>query len=286
MKTLVQISDPHLSPAHGFFHGNFTVVVDAINRRAPDLVVSSGDLSINGPETVDDLAFARWCHDRIDAPVLFLPGNHDIGEEPGGEHLHQPLTAERLTAWRKHFGDHRWHRDVEAWRLIGLNSQLFNTGTAEEADQWAWLQALLEEADGPIGVFLHKPVHDRDPQQPPDPRNVVWPPAGERLTALFQARGVRFVASGHRHQRRVRNIGGISHIWCPSTAFMPTTPEPECDPALGFLEFTFDGADYSVAFHAPEGLTPHVLGPLKENGRYAFLKDVPPRPVEVGWRGA
>jgi 3',5'-cyclic AMP phosphodiesterase CpdA len=283
MHRLIQISDPHLSPRHGFFHGNFERVTEAVNRLAPDLVVSSGDLTVNGPEAPDDLAFARWCHDRIAAPVLFLPGNHDVGEEPGGEHLHQPISASRLEAWIAHFGRHRWRAELGRWRLLGVNSQLFNSELPEEAEQWTWLEAALGDRGGPVGVFLHKPLYEHDPTLPPDPRNTASPVALDRLERLFRDGGVRFVASGHRHQRRILRIGGIDHVWCPSTAFMPSEPVPGCDPSLGLLEFTFDGDGYAVAFHAPEGLTPHVLGPLKENGRYPFLKDVPPRPVAIPW---
>ncbi|MBI1181617.1 MAG: metallophosphoesterase [Alphaproteobacteria bacterium] len=284
MKTLIQISDPHLSPRHGFFHANFMRVADAINAMTPHLVVSSGDLSVNGPEAVDDLAFARWCHGHVAAPVLFLPGNHDVGEEPGGEHLHQPLTDARMAAWREHFGADRWVADLESWRLVGLNSQLFNTGMAAEATQWEWLTETLDAHDGPFGLFLHKPVFDHDPDAEQDPRNTVAPEARERLLVLLDAYPVRFVASGHRHQRRILERRGVRHIWCPSTAFMPTEPAPGCDPALGLLEFRFERDDVGVTFHAPDGLEPHILGPLKENGRHEFLKDVPPRPVDVAWR--
>jgi 3',5'-cyclic AMP phosphodiesterase CpdA len=284
MKTLIQISDPHLSPVHGFFHANFMAVVEAINRRRPDLVVSSGDLAVNGPEAVDDLAFARWCHDHIEPPVLYLPGNHDVGEEPGGEHLHQPLDAGTLSAWQDCFGDDRWRTDLEGWRLLGLNSQLFNTGTAREEEQWDWLTEALEEHDGPCGLFLHKPIFDTDPDAQQDPKNTVAPSARRRLLVLLDAYPVRFVASGHRHQHRILERRGVHHVWCPSTAFMPTEPAAGCDPALGFLEFTFEGEGFTVGAYTPGDLTPHVLGPLKENGRYAFLKDVPPRPVDVVWR--
>jgi len=283
MPKLIQISDTHLSPHQGFFYDNFVAVADAINAAAPDLVVSSGDLSVNGPEHEDDIAFARWCHERIEAPLYCLPGNHDVGEEPGGEHLYQMLDDRLLARYRRHFGLDWWHTELDDWRLIGLNSQLFNTGLPQEAEQWDWLEQALD-FDGPIGVFQHKPLYIFGPGEDPQPKNAISPKAQDRLNGLYRNAGVRFIGSGHIHLHRMTEITDIAHIWCPSTAFQPSPPPPNFDPSLGYLEYTFEGTDFLVDFIKPEGLVQSSLKRLKENGRYQFLKDVPAQPVEVDWR--
>lgn len=283
MPKLIQISDTHLSPVQGFFYENFRRVADAINAAQPDAVVSSGDLSINGPEEEDDLAFAKWCHDLIDAPVYALPGNHDVGEEPGGEHLNQPLTDERLAVYHALFGPCRWVTDLGTWRLVGLNSQVFNTGTGHEDEQWAWLEKALEH-DGPIGVFQHKPLYIEKPGEYPLPKLTVSPAVHDRLHGTYQQAGVRFIGSGHIHMHRHIQVDGIDHFWCPSTAFRPFNAQTDLDTSLGYLEYDFDGDEVTMRFVIPDGLDQVTLADIKENGKYKFLKDVPPQPVPVDWR--
>ena len=52
----------------------------------------------------------------LPAPVLAVPGNHDVGE---AGNPHQPVNAERLDRWRRHFGPDWWvarHRELAADR--------------------------------------------------------------------------------------------------------------------------------------------------------------------------
>ncbi len=284
MHRLIQISDTHLSAQHGFFFDNFQRVATAINAAPPDIVVSSGDLSVNGPETEEDLDFALWAHHLIEAPVRFLPGNHDVGEEPGGEHLDQPITHHRLAVYQERFGPCRWRERLGDWLLLGINSQLFNTGFSDEDDQWQWLDAELSAHRGPVGLFLHKPLFAEGPGEAPQPATTVSPRVQGRLHDLLLESGARFVACGHVHQRQTFSVDGIAHHWCPSTAFQPAAPRDGCDPALGFLEYKFEGNQYTVEFRSVRGLDAWVLEHIKENGKYAFLKDVPPQPVTVDWR--
>ena len=137
---IAQISDTHLSDRHGFFHDNFLRVVAAVNAWGPDLVIHTGDLSINGADRAADLAFSVREMERFDAPVLMLPGNHDVGEEPGFMQLDQPTTAARLDRYARVVGADRWSRDAGVWRLIGINAQVIGTGLEREAEQAAWLE--------------------------------------------------------------------------------------------------------------------------------------------------
>jgi hypothetical protein len=42
--------------------------------------------------------------------------------------IHISGNSERLERWRRHLGRDYWSRDLEGWRLIGLNSQLLGSG--------------------------------------------------------------------------------------------------------------------------------------------------------------
>jgi len=57
--TIVQVSDTHLSRTHAYFQDNWEVFLDEMAALKPDLVLHSGDVSFNGPDAPDDLAFAR-----------------------------------------------------------------------------------------------------------------------------------------------------------------------------------------------------------------------------------
>ena len=73
MSTLLQISDPH-------FGTEQAPVVEALVALAqaerPDLVVLSGDITQRA--TAEQFAAARAFVDRLGAPCLAIPGNHDI----------------------------------------------------------------------------------------------------------------------------------------------------------------------------------------------------------------
>ena len=73
MSVLLQVSDPH-------FGTERTPVVEALVALAaqlrPDLVVLSGDITQRA--RADQFSAARAVMDRLGAPLLALPGNHDI----------------------------------------------------------------------------------------------------------------------------------------------------------------------------------------------------------------
>ena len=79
---LTQISDTHLARRLSKLTDNFHRVSEHIDATRPDLVINSGDLAFDGPTSRDDLAFARTLHDALPVPCRYLPGNHDIGDNP------------------------------------------------------------------------------------------------------------------------------------------------------------------------------------------------------------
>lgn len=279
---IAQISDTHLSDRHGFFHDNFLRVVEAVNAWAPELVVHTGDLSINGADRGADLSFSAAEMARFDAPVLMLPGNHDVGEEPGFMQLHQPTDARRLARYDMLVGPDRWTRDAGRWRLIGINAQVIGTGLPREAEQDRWLRAELAAAgDRPVGVFTHKPLffpRRLDGDRPGE----IFLPAGARarLFSLFRRHAVRFVASGHLHKYLDVAVGGTRFVWAPATAYRSGLDVGVGRPSLGFLTLELSEADFRFGLVEPEGLVDRRLKPLKGGER--FLKDAPPAPVRAG----
>jgi len=79
---MTQISDTHLARRHKKLTNNFHRITEHIDATRPDLVINSGDLGWDAPTHLDDLEFAKTLHDALPVPCRYLPGNHDIGDNP------------------------------------------------------------------------------------------------------------------------------------------------------------------------------------------------------------
>src|SRR5262245_6441458 len=121
---VIQISDTHLSRRPSWCLPNFQAMARIISGLAPALVVNPGDISFDGAELEDDLAFARTCHAGLGIPLRAIPGNHDVGDNPWRPDIAEPITEPRLFRYRRHFGDDYWLVEAGSWLLIGLNVQL------------------------------------------------------------------------------------------------------------------------------------------------------------------
>jgi len=282
MQTLIQISDTHLSPTYGFFCANFLRAVAEINAFGPDLVVNTGDVALSGPDHPDDVPFAAWVHGRIAAPKRYIPGNHDVGEEPGGEILKQPTNQGLLTHYRNNLGTDYWSHEIEDWTLIGLNTQILGTGEGAEAEQADWLSDVLNATRGrSIGVFIHKPLLIDRADEVPEQSWTVSGDARDTLLGQFKEANVKFVASGHMHQYKEFELEGIRMIWAPSTAYLTTKPQAETGNVLGYLVYHLDGREFSVELRRTEGAEPLTFYDFFDPSKHRSLKDVPSSPPDI-----
>lgn len=223
---LTQITDTHLSRNFPKLTENFHRVSAHINANRPDLVVNSGDVSWDGPTSRADMEFAKGLHAALPVDCRYLPGNHDIGDNPTAVGVTPPClaTEERRDAFISVFGEDRWQFEAAGWRFVGLNSLIMNTGILSEAEQEDWLKSQLSGANGkPIALFLHKPMFLNTPEDPEEAATsirFVPQPNRARLAALLEAHDVRLVACGHVHQRRDFSYRHVRHIWAPSVGFI------------------------------------------------------------------
>src|SRR5882724_10823681 len=118
---LTQISDTHLARRHQKLTDNFHRVSEYIDAKRPDLVVNSGDLAFDAPTSRDDLEFARTLHDALPVTCRYLPGNHDIGDNPTKLGPVPPQLANEADrqAFIAAFGHDRWRFDAAGWCFIG-----------------------------------------------------------------------------------------------------------------------------------------------------------------------
>jgi 3',5'-cyclic AMP phosphodiesterase CpdA len=251
---LIQISDPHLARRLPSLTQNFHRVSEYIDARRPDLVVNSGDLAFDAPTSRDDLEFARELHAALPVTCRYLPGNHDVGDNPTelGPAPAQPATEQERQNFLSVFGEDRWRFDAAGWRFIGLNSLVMNTGLACEAEQYDWLDSQLSSADGkPVALFLHKPLYLNAPEDPELAASAIRyipMPARSRLVGMLRAADLRLVASGHVHQRRDFTYRHIRHVWAPSAGFIIPDAKQEVigTKEVGLVEYRFQPDSFEV----------------------------------------
>lgn len=198
--TVLQLSDMHLASAPGEpTYGRdpdarlATVLTAWADRdETADLVVLTGDNTDSGAAE----AYARLATtlQPLDAPVLAVPGNHDV------PHRVAAVFGLRQTA------------EVGAWRVVGLDSsrpqQVHGT-----VDVPAAMELLDSLDDHPTVVAIHHP--------PLSPSRHEWfrlDGAAELLDALAARPHVRAVISGHLHEEfDYDGPGNLSLLGCPST---------------------------------------------------------------------
>lgn len=180
----------HLSDLHFGFHraGLVEPLLARVNRARADLVVVTGDVTHRGRATQYRQAAAFL--GRITAPLMVVPGNHDV---PLYNLLLRFLAPYR--GYRRAIGpDLCPTRQVGAVRVIGLNS----------VDPWAVQRGILREGavDEVIGSLdgagtniaaLHHPL-----EHLPQVDKELSRHAPEALSRLERA-GVQVALSGHLH---------------------------------------------------------------------------------------
>jgi 3',5'-cyclic AMP phosphodiesterase CpdA len=251
---LTQISDTHLARRLPSLTQNFHRLSEYIDATRPDLVVNSGDLAFDGPTNRDDLEFAGTLHASLPVACRYLPGNHDIGDNPTavGPAPSQPASEADRQTFLSVFGDDRWRFEAAGWCFIGLNSLVMNTGLASEAEQFDWLASELSSTHGkPVALFLHKPLYldaPDDPELPATSIRYVPMPARSRLIEMLRAVDLRLVGSGHVHQRRDFTFGHVRHVWAPSAGFIISDARQEVigTKEVGLVEYRFQPDSFEV----------------------------------------
>jgi 3',5'-cyclic AMP phosphodiesterase CpdA len=241
---VAQISDTHLSRDKPFFVESFGLVAVAVTASAPDLVLNSGDVSLDGVARESDLAEARRLHDAIALPTRYIPGNHDVGEchdVPGSPEARiSPLSRER---YLEHFGSDYWRMDVPGWRLLAIDAQLLGSDLEAADAQLHFVEETVASiGDRQLALFVHKPLFDASPAETVVGGRFINPDTRRGLLDAFGTRRPALVASGHVHQYRSTEEAGTHHVWAPSTGFIiPDSRQPRYgEKEVGYVEHRFE----------------------------------------------
>ena len=254
--TVAQVSDTHLGARTQLFRTNFDRVVQAIEDLHPDLVVATGDQTLDGADQDADMALAAAQFARLAPPVHFVPGNHDVGDHPERA-PRQPVNDDRLERFRRAMGRDRWVVDHGDWRLLGLDSQIMGAHPAETSQARLIEDALATLGHRRIAVFIHKPFFAADPDETLFDYWSVPPFARAPLRPLLDHPNLRLVASGHLHLHHETTRGPARFVWAPSAAFVVG---PQDQPGLpgerptGLLLHSFDDDAVHTRLVVPPGM--------------------------------
>ena len=263
---IIQISDTHLSPGKTHFTDNWAPLARWIAEQRPDLVIHTGDVTVDGADVEEDLRYCAELMRGLGVPFRAVPGNHDVGDAGNDR---QPVSDERLQRWRAHFGADRWVEDVEDCRLIGFDAMLLGSGEREEALQAGWLERVIHDAEGRrIAWFLHRPLFLDSPDEGDTGYWSVKPQPRSRLIELVRRHSVGLVASGHLHKAHDFLNEGTRYIWAPATAFlvgpgMKASPMPGRN-RLGAVIYEIDGKALEANIVEVPGLSPHLIDDVVE----------------------
>ncbi len=201
MRSIAHISDLHfdrIDPAV------VEALADELNSDPPDLIAVSGDLTMRARSR--EYRAARAFFDRLRAPVLAVPGNHDITSYWLHERFLDPLGR-----WRRFIAEEPepvWVDDQIA--VIGVNT----TSRAGTFLDWSQgrvgqtrLRRAVERLQGlPDNLFRIVVAHHPflPPETAPETRLVG---RAEAALAVFAAQKVRMILSGHLHLGYIRARG-------------------------------------------------------------------------------
>ncbi|WP_394790736.1 metallophosphoesterase family protein [Rhodoferax sp.] len=204
MTLLLQISDTH-------FGTEQAPVVEAlaalVAQQRPDLLVLSGDITQRARPA--QFRAARAFVDRLDAPLLAVPGNHDI-----------PLF-DLWARWKHPYALHRAAFGAEleptfsspALQVIGVNTtrayrHADGAVSAAQIDRVARLLASAQDAQLRV-VVVHQPIAVLRPE---DVKNRLQGHA--EAQRVWAAAGADVVLGGHIHLPYVAALPGLARpMW-------------------------------------------------------------------------
>lgn len=193
--------------------------VPAINALAPDFILFGGDLTNAG----DAPAFTvlREATAGLDAPVHFLPGNHDMIQGKG--------------AFARTLGPLNFRFDAGPYTVLGLDSTgrtsltwegLFTGATIRWLDQR--LRAL--PPDRPLILFTHHGIRSEQPHAPK--RNLLWDVLNWKpIHELLAPFDLFLACAGHAHENARQQWGRTTMLW---TDLLSTVRATHVDTPPGF----------------------------------------------------
>jgi predicted phosphodiesterase len=180
----------------GHTPGVFPAIIDEVNSRDPDVVLAVGDL-IEGYNKDIETIRDQWQEvlpmlQRIRAPLLVCPGNHDV------------FSAASEDLYKELIGPLYHTREVAGVRFYMLDVSRAVLPEQIGAGQWEWLRTELGSAPSSAGkvVVMHRPLwlHTLAAGLP------------DSLHDLFVQEGVDLAVAGHEHKYFYAEYDGVRYV--------------------------------------------------------------------------
>ena len=281
-------------------------VVDVCNRIDASFVIHLGDIVHPLPIEVGHepaVELASDVYRRLDHPIHFVAGNHDIGDKPNALVAVPPVAAENYQVFERYWGPPYKSFEIDDLHFVLVDTPVLNSGLDGEQAQKIWLEedlATATRAGHRIFMFTHYPPFIRDPGENEHYDNL-GEPARSWLLDLIDEHRIEAVFSGHVHNFLYNHLRGTEFYVLPSTGFVrpdyselaAVPPESESgrdDPAkLGFFVVDVDDDGHQIrpirtdGATAPTGVLPIPLDTALDPGwkcpvgvtlRHGWMSDV------------
>jgi 3',5'-cyclic AMP phosphodiesterase CpdA len=226
------VSDTHIDRGtNGPLHrSRFEKVIAQVNQAKVDVVLMAGDLTENGrPEELREF---RALAGGFQAPVLWVPGNHDLGAKVIRGKNREPkkeVNAYRVARYEMEMGPSYFVREAAGLRVVGINGSLLGSGLGKERRMWSFLETVLSQ---PVThrtlALIHYPPFVNKPNEAGGEYWNVEPQPRARLLTLLKQGGVAAVLSGHLHRPIAQRQDGILFLTTHPAGFgLPAKKQPE-----------------------------------------------------------
>lgn len=226
---LALVADPHVTLStdgeKASYGPHFEEAIRQINAAGVALVLIAGDLANEGRKE-EWTEFNRLIK-KFSAPVLFIPGNHDVGPKPNSG-KESAVTSKRYGRYTAALGEGFWVKDLAGVRIIGITGSLLGTGLPEEASQWEMLEkSLASPSPLPTILLTHYPLFLKSPNELGGGYWNVEVEPRQRLFSLIKSGGVCAVLTGHLHRSFLLKHDGVLYAGAPAVSFgLPRGKEP------------------------------------------------------------
>jgi 3',5'-cyclic AMP phosphodiesterase CpdA len=214
------IADTHTRPEAGddsspwavnrLANGRARYVVERVRQMQPAFAVHLGDVVHPVPalptyEAAAEAALAIM--GRLECPVSYLPGNHDVGDKPFAAMPAARVSDPWVARYRALFGAPYSSFDHGGCHFVLINSPVLNSGLEAEAEQRPWLF-----------LFTHYPPYITDAGEPSNYDNLDEP-GRSWLLDLLQRYRVEALFAGHVHNFFYHRHGCCDCYLLPATSF-------------------------------------------------------------------
>jgi 3',5'-cyclic AMP phosphodiesterase CpdA len=217
--------------------------VERANELVPDLVLVAGDLTAAGYEWEYEDAVS-WL-DRIDAPKVVVPGNHD-SRNVGYMHFER-IFETRFTRYRLPFEAERAERlQATGVTVVAVDSSEPDLDEGRVGREWyQWIREQFSDPED-LKLFM---VHHHLVPIPGAGRGVnVITDAGD-LLAILAAVPVDVAVTGHKHVPYFWGLNGM----LVSNAGTAATQRVRGRVPPSWNEIRIDAATVKVFLHYPDG---------------------------------